>query len=138
MAATSAQAPTTHGFQFLSVDNTSLIAAADLSSSAAISSSIRRMASSSAAMWDEAASRVRWRLPDQAMGVLVNPVARGRILACDGFRQERVVIHVHGLPLENYLTGGAYWIPPCVHSAFKPRGMLSLDCVPTFLSKISP
>ena len=62
MTATTAQAPMTSGFQFLPVDNTSLIAAAEFASSAAMSSSIRRTASSSAAACDEAASRVRWDL----------------------------------------------------------------------------
>jgi hypothetical protein len=50
MTAATAPAPMKSGFQFLPVDNVSLIAAAEFASSAAISSSIRRMASSSAAL----------------------------------------------------------------------------------------
>src|SRR5690606_37214899 len=42
------------------------------------------------------------------------------------------------LPNEIQRTGGAYWMPPFVHSALRPRAMPRYDPAPTFRSKISP
>lgn len=35
-------------------------------------------------------------------------------------------------------TGGAYWMPPMLHSWLMPRGMPSLEAAPTLRSKLSP
>src|SRR2546423_8455265 len=41
--------------------------------------------------------------PDEVIGILVNPVARDCILAYNRFRQQRIIIHGHGLPLTTTL-----------------------------------
>ena len=33
-----------------------------------------------------------------------------------------------------YLIGGAYWMPPLLHSEFSPRGIFSFDPSPTLRS----
>ena len=36
--------------------------------------------------------------------------------------------------LRTYLIGGAYWMPPLLHSEFSPRGIFSFDPSPTLRS----
>ncbi len=70
---------------------------------------------------------------DGVARTMVNVLACAGVLGTrDGFRQDRDVIHRHRSV--GYRIGGAYWMPPSVHSPLRPRGIPSFEAAPTLRS----
>src|SRR5262249_51957428 len=78
----------------------------------------------------------------QVAGALVKLGARLRRVGAergDGPRQNGVVVRHRNSPFKGrQRIGGAYWMPPLFQRLLMPRGMASLDPVPTFRSNTSP